>query len=50
MGKRRDAFEAGYEAGTAPKGKRLDVDEAFDEFKESIADTDDTDEDTTSAE
>lgn len=49
MGKRRDAFEAGYEAGSKPAKSRPDVDEAFDDYKESLEDTEDT-EDTNAAE
>lgn len=54
MGKRRDAFEAGYEAGTVAKAKRLDVDEAFDQYKDQLAVdavvADDENEDTNAAE
>lgn len=48
MGKRRDAFIAGFEAGKQPKAKRsVDGNEEFDAYKESLeADTADEDDDT----
>lgn len=45
MGKRRDAFMAGFEQGTLPKAKRPDPDEAFDAYKDSLV-SDEDDEDT----
>ena len=45
MGKRRDAFLAGFEQGTLPKAKRPDPDEAFDEYKASLDTDEDTDDD-----
>lgn len=46
MGKRRDAFKAGFEVGSLPKAKRPDPDEAFDDYKESlVSDEDDEDDD-----
>lgn len=49
MGKKRDAFLAGFEAGTQPKAKRPDPDEAYDAYKESLDTDDDTDGDGTAA-
>lgn len=48
MGKRRDAFMAGFEQGTLPKAKRPDPDEAFEDYKgqlEAAEDDEDTSDD-----